>query len=280
MKHVPDIRLNLLSVAKLCDEGYDSLFSKDSWKLSKGSMIVARGTKCSNLYLTHAKIIKDVHVVESAEKVELWHKRLCHMGEKDMVKLCKSNVLSDMSNPHLKKCDQCFVKKKSKVSFDVHSPRRLEILDLVHCHLCGPMKTRTIGGSAYFLSFVDDHSRKTWVYTLKSKIDVLSMFKKFKVSVERETEKKLKCICIDNGGDFLRKIGAYCRESLISYQRSLRFNGVDERMNRALVERVNCLLLDGELPESFWGEALSTIVHVLNLSPCVSLQHEVPEMVW
>jgi len=46
------------------------------------------------------------------------------------------------------------------------------------------------------------------------------------------------------------------------------------------VERVNCLLLDGELLESFWGEALSTIVHVLNLSPCVSLQHEVPEMIW
>jgi hypothetical protein len=54
VKHVPDIRLNLLSVAKLCDEGYDSLFSRDSWKLSKGSMIVARGTKCSNLYLTRA----------------------------------------------------------------------------------------------------------------------------------------------------------------------------------------------------------------------------------
>jgi len=100
VKHVLDIRLNLLSMARLCDEGYDSLFSRDSWKLSKGSMIVARGTKFSNLYLTHAKIIKDVHVVESVEKVELWHKRLCHMSEKDMVKLCKSNVLFDMSNPH------------------------------------------------------------------------------------------------------------------------------------------------------------------------------------
>jgi len=106
------------------------------------------------------------------------------------------------------------------------------------------------------------------------------MFKKFKISVERETGKKLKCIRIDNGGDFLRKIGAYCRENLIGYQRSLRFTGVAERMNRAFVERVNCLLLDGQLPESFWREALSTFVHVLNLSPCVSLQHEVPEMIW
>ena len=87
------------------------------------------------------------------------------------------------------------------------------------------------------------------------------------------------CIRIDNGGDFLKRVGAYCRENLIRYQRSQRFNGVAERMNKVLVERVNCLLLDGGLPESFWGKALSIIVHVLNFSPCVSLQHEVPEMI-
>jgi hypothetical protein len=75
------------------------------------------------------------------------------------------------------------------------------------------MKTRTVRDSAYFLMFVDDHSRKTWVYTLKSKNGVLSAFKKFKASVESETEKKLKCIRIDNGRDYLRKLEAYCREN-------------------------------------------------------------------
>ncbi|KAK2382823.1 putative mitochondrial protein [Trifolium repens] len=280
VKHVPDIRLNLLSVAKLCDEGYNNLFSRDTWKLTKGSMVVARGMKCSTLYIEHAKIIKDVHVVESTEKVELWHKRLCHMSEKDMVELSKRSVLSDMRNPHLKKCDSCFVEKKNKASFNIHSPRRPEILDLVHTHLCGPMKTRTVGGSAYFLTFVDDHSRKTWVYTLKSKSGVLSVFKKFKASVENETGKKLKCIRTNNGGDYLRKLEAYCRENWIRYQRSLHWNGVAERMSKTLVERFECLLSQTELPESFWGEALSTVVHVLNLSPCVSLQHEVPEMIW
>ena len=53
--------------------------------------------------MTNAKIIKNVHVVESTEKVELWHKRLCHMSEKYMVKLCKRDVLYDIRNPHLKK---------------------------------------------------------------------------------------------------------------------------------------------------------------------------------
>src|SRR6266487_6490033 len=80
VKHVPDIRLNLLSVAKLCDEGYNNLFSRDTWKLTKGSMVVARGRKCSTLYVADAKIIKNVHAIKSTEKVELWHKRLCHMS--------------------------------------------------------------------------------------------------------------------------------------------------------------------------------------------------------
>lgn len=94
------------------------------------------------------------------------------MIEKDRVKLCKSNVLSDMSNSRLKKCDHCLVEKKCKFSFEIDSPIRRKILDLMHCHLCGLMKTRTMEGSAYFLTFVYDDSRKTLVYTMKSKHEV------------------------------------------------------------------------------------------------------------
>ena len=52
LKHVPDVRLNLLSVGKLCDENYNNSFAGDSWKLTKGSMVVGRGTKHSTLYIT------------------------------------------------------------------------------------------------------------------------------------------------------------------------------------------------------------------------------------
>jgi hypothetical protein len=58
---------------------------------------------------------------------------------------------------------------------------------------------------AYFFMFVDNHSRNTWVYTLKSKKSILRVFKKFKVSVKCATEKKLKCIHTNAGGEYLRK---------------------------------------------------------------------------
>lgn len=65
-----------------------------------------------------------------------------------------------MNNPQLQKCDHYFVEKKNKVFFSSHTPtRRLEILDLVHFYLCGPMQTITLGGHAYFVTFIDDHLR-------------------------------------------------------------------------------------------------------------------------
>ena len=79
VKYVPDIRLNLLSVGKLCDENYDNLFSGDSWKLTKGSMVVGRGSKHSTLSITQAKIVRDVvYAAEFVDGTDLWHKRLCH----------------------------------------------------------------------------------------------------------------------------------------------------------------------------------------------------------
>ena len=110
------------------------------------------------------------------------------------------------------------------------------------------------------------------------------MFKLFQALVEREIEKKLKCIRTDNGGEYLGPFDAYCKMHGIKHQRTPpktpQLNGLAERINRTLVERVRCLLSQAGLPNSFWGEALSTVVYVLNRSPSIPLQHKVPEKVW
>ena len=51
-------------------------------------------------------------------------------------------------------------------------------------------------------------------------------------------------------------------------------------MNRTLVQRVRCLLSQSQLLRSFWGEALNIVVHVLNLTPCVPLEFDVPNRIW
>ena len=113
---------------------------------------------------------------------------------------------------------------------------------LVHSDLCVPMKTKTLGGSLYFVTIIDDFSRKIWVSVLKTKEQVLSVFKQFQASVERETEKKLKYIRTDNGGEYCGPFDEYCKHQGIRHQKTPQLNGLTERMNRTLMERVRCFL--------------------------------------
>ena len=51
------------------------------------------------------------------------------------------------------------------------------------------MQDKTLGGGHYFVTFIDDHSRKVWATVLKTKDQVLDVFRDFHVKVERETGK-------------------------------------------------------------------------------------------
>ncbi|GJZ76954.1 putative RNA-directed DNA polymerase [Tanacetum coccineum] len=243
-------------IGKLDDEGFCNTFNNGKWRLSIGVMVMARCQKFYTRYLTQAKICKEIiDAAELEDMVELWHKRLCHMSEKRMTTLVKRKVISGLETVHLNKCSHCFAEKQNQVQFKSHPPsRKKNILDLVYSDL--------------------------WVYTLRTKDKVLDVFKEFHASIERETGRKLKFIQSDNGGEYSGPFDVYCKELGIHHQKTpaktLQLNGIAERMNRALVERVQCLLSHAKLPTSFWGEALSTVIHVLNKSPNVPLNFEVP----
>jgi nicotinamide mononucleotide adenylyltransferase len=79
---------------------------------------------------------------------------------------------------------------------------RNEKLELVHTDVWGPAAVSSIGGKSYFVTFIDDHSRKVWVYFLKQKSEVYEVFKKWKAMVENETGLKIKKLRSDNGGEY------------------------------------------------------------------------------
>jgi len=78
-------------------------------------------------------------------------------------------------------------------------------LDLVHSDVCGPMSVPSMGGYLYITTFIDDFSWKTWIYFLKSKDEVFSKFKEFKAQVENLTNRKIKVLRSDNGGEYNSK---------------------------------------------------------------------------
>lgn len=278
VRHVPDIRLNLISAGKLDDEGYANHFSNGKWKLSKGSLIVAHGKKQQTLYVTSGKLSSQLNVAEECS-TELWHKRLGHMSEKGLQILTRKQLLP-LKDVNLKSCVDCLAGKQHRVSFRRNPPsRRPRVLDLVHTDVCS-MTEKSLGGASYFVTFIDDHSRKVWVFLLKSKDQVFDAFKEFHAKVEREIGMKLKCVRSDNGGEYRGPFEEYCRKYGIKLEKTVpktpQQNGLAERMNRTITEKVRSMLSHAKLPKSFWRKAVKTPVHLINLSPSVPLDGDVP----
>ncbi len=105
----------------------------------------------------------------------LWHHRLGHMSEKGMQLLAKAKVIPAIEDlPEM--CGHCMIGKQRRASFSMRSSRRKRPLDLVHTDVCS-IGERSLGGASYFVTFIDDYSRKVWAFALKSKDQVLHVFK-------------------------------------------------------------------------------------------------------
>uniref|UniRef100_A0A2N9J6A9 Integrase catalytic domain-containing protein n=1 Tax=Fagus sylvatica TaxID=28930 RepID=A0A2N9J6A9_FAGSY len=289
VRHIPDMRKNLISLGTLDSKGYSYKSENGIMKVSKGAMVVMTGQKISsNVYkLLGNTILGGVAAVAESEDDDtlLWHMRLGHMSERGMRELHKRNLLTGIKSCKLDFCKYCIMGKQCRVRFKTATHKTKGILDYVHSDIWGPVRTPSKGGAQYFMSFIDDYSRKAWVYFLKNKSEAFAKFKIWKAEVENQTGRKIKCLRTDNGteyrdGDFLK----FCEEHGIKRHFTVRKtpqqNGVAERLNRTITETARCLRLNAELPKIFWAEAVDMACYIINRSPRVALDGKVAEEVW
>ena len=109
--------------------------------------------------------------------------------------------------------------------FQVVRSKKKESCKIIHSDVCNPMSSNSLSRYAYYVSFIDDFSRKTWIYFMKNKDEVFSKFKEFKALIENHTEKKIKTIRSDNGGEFtLNEFKDLCKYSGIKRELSTPYN--------------------------------------------------------
>ena len=109
--------------------------------------------------------------------------------------------------------------KQTHQSRNVSFEKERQPLELVHSDVCGPMPTRSLGGSQYFVTFIDDATRKVWVYTIKFKDETFACFQQFLSSVENQSGKKVTALRSDNGGEYISKQFAdFCAEKGIKWE--------------------------------------------------------------
>ena len=131
-------------------------------------------------------------------------------------------------------------------------------LELIHCDVCGKVNARSLGGAKYFLTFIDDSTRYTWVYLLKRKDEVFKRLVEWKAMVEKSSGRKVKVLRSDNGGEYTgRELQDYLKREGVRHELTVpktpKQNGVAEQMNRTLLEMVRTMLIESNLDHRFWG---------------------------
>ncbi|KAE8684439.1 GDSL esterase/lipase [Hibiscus syriacus] len=137
-----------------------------------------------------------------SEATRLWHMRLGHVGEKSLKLLIDQGLLKGARTCKLAFCEHCIKGKKTRVKFGTTIHDTKGILDYVHSDVWGPSKITSLGGTHYYVTFVDDFSWRVWVYPMKTKDEVLGFFLKWKKMMETQTGRKIKRLRTDNGGEY------------------------------------------------------------------------------
>lgn len=290
--HVPDLRNNLISVSKITDAGHSVTFTKNQATIKDkndekllvadrmGDLYFLRETQEGNICATSSNVEKS--------QMTIWHQRMGHVNSDDLWKMGRKEIILGLqlgNEKDLPPCKVCSEAKLTALPFPKKSHRSNELLNIVHTDVCGPFKVESKGRAKYFVTFTDDFSRWTEVRFIRQKSEVFQVFKEYKAFVEKQTEKRIKCVQSDNGGEFCsEEINNFLKKEGIIHRLTVPYtpqqNGVSERKNRTLVEGARCLLIQSKLPTSFWAEAVSTTNYTRNRCISSTLGEMTPFQLW
>jgi transposase InsO family protein len=163
----------------------------------------------------------------------------------------------------------CMLGKNIKKFFPVSNKRAKVILELIHSDVCGPMSTPSLNGYVYYVIFIDDFSRKSWIYFMKTNNETFKKFHEFKALIEYQTGKHIRILRSDNGGEYeSHQFEDICKEAGIKRQLTVSYNpqqnGVAERKNKTICEAAKATMCDHDLPTFLWAEVASTAVYIQN----------------
>ena len=283
----PSITKILISVGFLTNKGFTLEFQKSLCLIKNMdglSIASAIRNTANGLYKLegethigchefHSSTQEALVLTSQTSRASLWHKRLGHFhfqGIRHMIQFGAVCGLPNMSISNYP-CSSCLTGKQSRKTIPkIRTHESTKILQLVHSDVVGPFRVRSLGGEKYFVTFINDFSRKTWIYFISSKDQVFEKFKLFLHEFEHMFGKKLRILRTDNGGNYMSKIFlSYCANASTTRQYSQPYtpqhNGIAERQNRFLLNIIRTLLSNTILSNHLWAKAVRAACIIMNL---------------
>src|SRR5688572_29412961 len=246
---VPSLSRNILSPSCLMRDGYSFASENNGCVISKNNMFMAFAPIVNGLFVLNLDGSPVCNISAKRPRPNdlsptyLWHCRLGHISDKRMKKLHSDGLLTSFDFESYETCEACLLGKMTKTPFTGFPERAVDLLELVHSDVCGPMSTTARGGFQYFITFTDDFSRYGYVYLMRHKSETFEKFKEFQNEVENQRGKKIKALRSDRGGEYLsHEFSNHLKSCGIVPQLTPpgtpQRNGVSERRNRTLLDMV------------------------------------------
>jgi transposase InsO family protein len=284
--YAPTVGYTLVSIGKLDKSGFHSAFGEGQLSLTNpnGRRIGVVPRTERGLYRISRKLLqvwhtaRDVDEVAAVEKVSLeeLHRRMGHIAPNAAKALISKGLVTGIaltnSPATLDTCPSCVYGKATRQPvLPVREGDRATVYGAeVHSDVWGPSPVATLRGRRYYVSFTDDYSRETVLYLLGQKSGVFAAYREYEAwcKVQRGVE-HIKVLHSDRGGEymseaFISHLKAAGTIQKLTVHDTPQHNGVAERLNRTLVERVRAMIHASGLPHFLWGEAVRHAVWLKN----------------
>nr|CAN65095.1 hypothetical protein VITISV_011639 [Vitis vinifera] len=276
---VPNLDCNLLSISKRKRGDLDS------------GKTIGNAEECSGLY-----ILKECHDPQEQPQmavgsnsfsvscqnndsaIMLWHYRLGHPNVKYLKHLFPSLF---NKNPKSFECEICQLSKQVRSHFPIQPYKESSPFSMIHSDIWGPSRIKNVTGTRWLVSFIDVHTRLTWVFLMKEKSETSQIFKNFKNMIQTQFQSKIQILKSDNARDYFNSIiGEFLAQEGIVHLSSCvdtpQQNGIAERKNRHLLEVARSLMFSMNVPKLFWGQAVLTAAYLINRMPSRVLKFQTP----
>jgi GAG-pre-integrase domain len=271
--YVPHFMKNLLSLSRLLiDNSIVMEFASNSCVLKERHTLkpLLHLTLLNGLYIFPPQITSPPHAL-FGEKVstDLWHMRLGHPSSSTTHNMLLLHSLPCTSNKMTLYNDCCVAKSHIYIlPFVPSTSTSSSPLAIVYLDVWGLAPLLSNNGFRYYIIFVDDYSRYTWIYFLRTKDEVVHVFSLFKAQVENLLNTTIKVLRMDGGIEYKpiqRMFPSITHQQTCPY--TPQQNDISERRHRHIIELALSIMAHSSLPTCYWDDIFLSVIYLINRQP-------------